>query len=76
MAVGPPLPSMGLHIEPRRVGGAAVEVGEVNSLPVNYGMSFSLPTSTDGFRGWRAEASLGAIRRRFETALCDESGWL
>jgi hypothetical protein len=34
---GPPLPSMGLHIEPRRVGGAAIEVGEVNSLLVNKG---------------------------------------
>jgi hypothetical protein len=52
---GPPLTSLGLHIEPRHVG-AAVEVGEVNSLPVNYGMSFSLRAPMDSVGGLLRQA--------------------
>ena len=39
------------------------------------GRGVVLPASTDGFRGWRVEASLGAIRRRFETALMIAAGY-
>ena len=60
---------------PSSASSAAVEVGEVNSLPVNYGMSFSLRAPMDSVGAWRAEASLGTIKLRFETALMRAAGY-
>ena len=47
----------------------------MNSLPVNYGMSFSLREPMDSVGSVLRQAYVGAIRRRFETALTIAAGY-